>query len=118
MIAALVSASRFERKSLPFHALWLESDRSVSRQTQAPRAAPVTIPSDDRSPIAKAYQWATRIMIVSLEMVLPGIAGYWIDRWLGTRVLFMLLGFALGSTAAMTHLIQLTRSEKNRPVDD
>jgi hypothetical protein len=79
---------------------------------------PVTNPSDDRSQIAKAYQWATRIMIVSLEMVLPGIVGYWIDGRLGTRVVFMLVGFALGCTAATVHLIQLTRSEKNRPVDD
>jgi hypothetical protein len=30
----------------------------------------------------------------------------------------MLLGFALGSVAATTHLIHLTRPEKNRPVDD
>ena len=57
-------------------------------------------------------------MVVSLEMVLPGIAGYWLDKWLGTRVLFMLLGFALGCTASMYHLIQLTRSEKNRRFDD
>jgi F0F1-type ATP synthase assembly protein I len=78
----------------------------------------VTTPSDDRSSLAKAYQWATRIMVVSLEMVLPGIAGYAIDSWLGTKVLFMLVGFALGCTAASVHLIRLTRSEKSRPVDD
>jgi F0F1-type ATP synthase assembly protein I len=78
----------------------------------------VTIPSDDRSSLAKAYQWASRIMVVSLEMVLPGLLGYWFDNLLGTKVLFMLVGLALGSTAAMVHLIRLTRSEKNRPVDD
>jgi F0F1-type ATP synthase assembly protein I len=78
----------------------------------------VTTPSDDRSPVALAYQWATRIMVVSLEMVLPGIAGYWLDKSLGTKVLFMLVGFALGCTAACVHLIRLIRSDKNRPVDD
>ena len=57
-------------------------------------------------------------MVVSLEMVLPGLLGYWFDNLLGTKVLFMLVGFALGCTAASVHLIQLTRSEKNRPVDD
>lgn len=57
-------------------------------------------------------------MIVSLVMVVPGIAGYWLDQRLGTKVLFMLVGFALGCTAAVHQLIQLTRSEKNRPVDD
>jgi hypothetical protein len=80
--------------------------------------APVTTPSDDRSSVARAYQWATRIMVVSLEMVLPGLAGYWLDQQLGTEVLFMLLGFALGTTSAAVHLIRLTRSEKNRSVND
>jgi len=109
---------RVECKSLLPQALWRELVHSTGRQTGAPRAAPVTAPSDDRSPIAKAYQWATRIMLVSLEMVLPGIAGYWLDGWLGTKVLFMLVGFALGCTAATVHLVQMTRSEKNRPVND
>jgi F0F1-type ATP synthase assembly protein I len=57
-------------------------------------------------------------MVVSLEMVLPGIAGYAIDQWLGSKVLFMLVGFVLGCTAASVHLIRLIRSEKSRPVDD
>jgi Putative F0F1-ATPase subunit Ca2+/Mg2+ transporter len=78
----------------------------------------VTTPSDDRSSIAKAYQWSSRIMVVSLEMVLPGIGGYWLDQKLGTKVLFLLAGFAVGCTAATFHLIQLTRSQKNRSVDD
>jgi F0F1-type ATP synthase assembly protein I len=69
----------------------------------------VTTPSDNRSPIAKAYQWATRIMVVSMEMVLPGLAGYWIDRQLGSIPLFMLLGFVAGGTAAVVHLVHLTR---------
>ena len=86
--------------------------------------APLVVnPSDDRSSIAIAYTWATRIMVVSLEMVLPGLGGYWLDQLAGTKVLFMLVGFALGGTAAAVHLIQLTRAEKTRseethPVDD
>jgi hypothetical protein len=56
--------------------------------------------------------------VVSLEMVLPGLVGYALDDWLGTKVLFMLVGFALGCTAATVHLIQLIRVEKSRPVDD
>jgi F0F1-type ATP synthase assembly protein I len=117
-IVARARASFVERKSQLHQALRQElaigrlpPNASVSRR-------PVTTPSDDRSAIAKAYHWASRIMIVSLVMVLPGIAGYWVDERLGTRVLFMLVGFALGCTAAVYQLIQLTRSEKNRPVDD
>jgi F0F1-type ATP synthase assembly protein I len=78
------------------------------------RAVPVTNSHDDRSPAAKAYQWASRIMIVSLEMVLPGLAGYWIDQQLGTVVLFMLVGFALGSTAAVIHLVRMTRADESK----
>ena len=67
------------------------------------------IPPDGRSPVALAAQWSSRIMTVSLEMVLPGLAGYWIDGKLGTQVLFMLIGFALGGFVAVKHLIALTR---------
>ncbi len=88
--------------------------RNLFGRTQASRASPVTNPSDDRSQVAIAYQWASRIMLVALEMVLPGLAGHWLDRWLGTVVLFLLIGMALGCTAAVLHLVQMTRAE-NRP---
>jgi hypothetical protein len=53
-------------------------------------------------------------MVVSLEMVLPGLAGVWIDRWLGSLPVFTLLGFAAGSTAAVIHLIRMTRADELR----
>jgi hypothetical protein len=81
-------------------------------QTQALRAAPVTTPSDDRSPIALAYQWAVRIMVVAMTMVLPALAGHWVDEQLGSVVLFLLIGLALGCTAATFQLIQIVRSNK------
>lgn len=64
--------------------------------------------SDDRSTMARAYQWSTRIMVVSLEMVLPGLAGFWVDQRLGTLFLFLLIGIVLGCTAGFWHLIRLT----------
>jgi F0F1-type ATP synthase assembly protein I len=51
-------------------------------------------------------------MIVALEMVLPGLAGYWLDQRIGTVVLFMLVGFALGCTAAVAQLVQIARSNR------
>lgn len=81
-------------------------------------ARDVTTPSDDRSQTARAYQWATRIMIVSLEMVLPGLAGNWVDRQIGTVILFTLLGFAGGCTAAVMHLIRMTRADEKRNGSD
>ncbi|HEX5472208.1 MAG TPA: AtpZ/AtpI family protein [Lacipirellulaceae bacterium] len=73
----------------------------------------VTTPSDDLSPVAKAYVWAYRIIVVALEMVLPGLAGYWLDKQLGTVVLFMLVGFTVGCTAAIMYLIQITRADND-----
>jgi F0F1-type ATP synthase assembly protein I len=45
-------------------------------------------------------------------MVLPGLAGYWLDQKLGTAVLFMLVGFGLGCTAAAAQLVQIARSNR------
>ena len=79
---------------------------------------------DGRSPTARAAQWATRIMTISLEMVLPGLAGYWLDTRIGTKFVFMLIGFALGGTAALKHLLYLakttnpSRSDRSHPGDD
>jgi hypothetical protein len=97
--------------------LWLVPPCRLRSKTER-CARDVTTPSDDRSQIAKAYQWATRIMVVSLEMVLPGLAGNWVDGRLGTKVLFTLLGFAAGCTAAVMHLIRMTRADDNRNGSD
>jgi F0F1-type ATP synthase assembly protein I len=70
----------------------------------------VTIPSDDRSPAAKAYQWASRIMVVAITMVLPALAGHWVDKKLGTVVLFLLIGLGLGCTAAVFQLMQIAQA--------
>ncbi len=74
-----------------------------------PKVRGRTVISDDVSPVARAMQWTSRIMAISLEMVLPGLAGYWLDQKLGTRALFMLLGFAFGGVVAFGHLIHLAR---------
>jgi hypothetical protein len=62
--------------------------------------------------MAVAYQWASRIMVVAMEMVLPGLAGHWLDVQFGTVVVFLLVGLGLGCTAAVYHLIQMTRPNK------
>jgi F0F1-type ATP synthase assembly protein I len=96
----------------PGQCLAIRSTRSARPPDVDQRGNQVTEPTDDRSPLAKAYQWSARIMVVALEMVLPGLAGYWLDKQLGTVVLFMLLGFGLGCTAAVVHLIRMVRAEQ------
>lgn len=68
---------------------------------------------DGRSATAKAAEWASRIMTISLGMVLPGLAGYWIDTQLKTRVVFLLVGFALGGYSAFVQLRAIVRSGKS-----
>ena len=55
---------------------------------------------------------------MSLEMVLPGLAGHWLDQRLGTVVLLMLVGFAMGGTAAVVHLLHMVRSENRKSQED
>ena len=87
------------------------SDRAVGK--------PVPKVEDDRSPMARAAAWASRILTVALEMVLPGLLGYWLDRWLRCEPLLTLLGFGFGGTAAFIHLLAMTRhfaeSDRDRP---
>ena len=53
------------------------------------------------------------VISVAMEMVLPGLAGwYWIDRRLGTKFVFLVLGLVLGVVGGMIHLIRLV-SPKN-----
>ncbi len=73
----------------------------------------MSTPPDDRSPMAVASYWASQVITVSLEMVVPGLAGLWLDNQLGTYVLFATLGFAAGLTIAIWHLIRMTTPAKD-----
>ena len=97
----------------------------MSKYRKQPKVPSRATSEDTRSPVARAAAWSSEIMTVSLEMVLPGLGGYWIDEKLGTKVLFMFFGFALGGFAAIKHLLALTRkkdgagigsSSENEPV--
>jgi hypothetical protein len=70
-------------------------------------------PDDNRSIISLAYSWATTIIVIAAEMVVPGLIGLWIGRWLGLAAMIVLaiLGFAAGMTVAILHLLRLTKSK-------
>ena len=74
---------------------------------------------DDRSRIARAWGWSSQLTSIALEMVLPGIVGLWIDRQLGSVMVFLILGVVFGMTAGMIHLVQFARriSEKDRQAE-
>jgi len=64
----------------------------------------------DFSWMAEGMNWVSKITTVALEMVLPGLAGLWLDNQLETRFL-ALFGFALGVPLGIWHLIAMTNSK-------
>ena len=87
-----------------------------TRRKQTPKSTTPLVdkPRDDRSPLALAYGWAVRITSISLEMVVPGLIGLWIDRQLGTVLLFLVLGVIVGVTTGMLHLVRLAAAASRR----
>lgn len=68
-------------------------------------------PPEDFDPLPVAMTWVARITTVALEMVLPGLAGSWLDRRFGTSYL-VVVGFVFGFVAGLWHLLQLTQSSR------
>jgi len=64
-------------------------------------------PPDDRSSLARAMVWSSRVTTISLEMAVPGLVGVWLDRRLGTGMLLVVVGVILGFALGMWHLIKL-----------
>ena len=55
-----------------------------------------------------AVEWVARITGVALLMVLPGVAGSWLDSWIGVKF-FTLLGFAFGFIAGFVALLAMVK---------
>ncbi len=66
---------------------------------------------DDRSPMAMAIEWSTRLMAIGLEMALPAIGGHWLDLRIGTSPVLIIGGAVLGFVAGMFHLLQIARQQ-------
>ena len=91
-------------------------DNNHSRGTEDPSAAPSSKEEsienglDDRSSMAKAMDIVSRVTAMSISMVLPALGGYFLDQWLGTVVLFVILGTVFGLAAGFWQLFQLVRA--------
>jgi F0F1-type ATP synthase assembly protein I len=79
-------------------------------------------PIDDRSPQALGWALASHIMAISMEMVVPGLLGLWIDRKLGTPLVFFVFGSIFGVVAGTVQLIRfaalLRRDAKAGPKNE
>ncbi len=73
----------------------------------------MTTPPESRSPLAEAMEWVSRIAAVAMMMVLPGLAGNWLDGRLGTKFI-ALVGFAFGVTSGIAYLLAITRPPQSK----
>jgi len=55
------------------------------------------------------------VTTIALEMVVPILLGYWIDRWLGFSALFAILGGIAGLTGGVWHLVRLAAILSRQP---
>ena len=70
---------------------------------------------DDRSPTAKAMSIVSQITTIGLLAIVPIVIGSWVDSWLGTKPIFLLVSVVFGFTAAGFQLMQLVRKlERDR----
>ena len=63
--------------------------------------------TDDRSSMAKAIDRGTQVISACFLMVLPLFIGLWVDRKLGTVVLFTILGLIFGMAGGIWSLVKL-----------
>jgi F0F1-type ATP synthase assembly protein I len=53
-------------------------------------------------------------MAVAAEMAVPILLGAWIDRWLGTKSLFAILGGVFGVTVGVWSLVRMVEPIRRR----
>jgi ATP synthase protein I len=68
--------------------------------------------------MALAMEWTSRLTTISLELVLPVLLGYWLDKRYATGALFLILGVLLGFITALMSLLRLAKqSGEGRSAD-
>lgn len=63
------------------------------------------------NPMSLAIEWVARITAVALVMVVPGVAGGWLDGKLGTEYL-ALVGFGVGFCVGFVALLAMVNPKK------
>jgi len=68
-----------------------------------------TGPLNDASRMAEAMTWVSRITTICGMFSLPPLGGVYVDGWLGTTPLFIVIGAALGFSAGMYSLLKMVQ---------
>lgn len=68
-------------------------------------------PPDGRASWARGYAIGGQIVGIALELVVPCLGGFYLDRRFGTLPVLTLIGVALGLASATLHFIQFYNSQ-------
>jgi F0F1-type ATP synthase assembly protein I len=64
--------------------------------------------------MAEAAEWTSQVTTVAAEMALPPLGGYFLDQWLGTKAVFLILGALFGLALGFWHLLKLAHASSKR----
>ena len=64
-------------------------------------------------PYAAAMEWVAKITTVGMEMVLPAVAGRYLDKYLQTGY-WVVVGLVVGGALGFWHLMRMTRVVANK----
>jgi F0F1-type ATP synthase assembly protein I len=62
------------------------------------------------SPFSIGIEWASRIVALGFLFSVPPIAGYFVDRWLGSNPVGIMAGMISGFVIGMMQLLQIARN--------
>ncbi len=68
----------------------------------------------NRSSLAEAHLWVSRLTTVSLEMALPAFLGHWLDTKWNTAPVLTAIGALLGFICGLTHLLQMAKEAERK----
>jgi F0F1-type ATP synthase assembly protein I len=64
-------------------------------------------------PYAAAMEWVAKITTVGMEMVLPAVAGSYLDKYLQTGY-WVMVGLLVGGALGFWHLMRMTSVVSNK----
>lgn len=65
---------------------------------------------DTRATWVKGYAISSQVITIALELILPGLLGFFADRWLGIFPVLTVTGLFFGLTTGTVHFIHFAKT--------
>ncbi|MGH7200629.1 MAG: AtpZ/AtpI family protein [Planctomycetaceae bacterium] len=67
--------------------------------------------------MASGIRWSVQVSTIGLELALPALLGWWLDRKLGTEPWLLIALAILGFLVSLLHLLRLAKVLGKRSAD-